>query len=75
MQLIYSRTIPFLESLSLLPGQAQEALFRDDSGSFILYLADGKPRSATEERVLFLGLREALIWLNEPLGDQGSFWT
>lgn len=28
-----------------------------------------------EERVFFLELREALVWLNEPPEDQGSFWV
>ena len=74
MQLISSRTIPYLEAESLSTGQAQEALFRDDDG-FVLYLADGKPTSVREERVIFLDLREALIWLNEPPEDEGSFWT
>jgi len=75
MQLISSRTIPFLESQSLVAETAQEVLLRDDRGGFILYLADGKPTPTGEERVLFLDLREALIWLNEPAQEQGSFWT
>jgi len=75
MQLISSRTIPFLETPSLVPGEAREALFKDESGSFLLYLADGNLVSAREERVIPLGLREALIWLNESAQDQGSFWT
>jgi hypothetical protein len=75
MQLIFSRTIPFLDAHSLAAGRAREALFRCDSGDFVLYLSDGKTRSANEERVIFLEPREALLWLNEPLGDQGSFWT
>jgi hypothetical protein len=74
MQLITSRRIPYLETHSLAPGQAQEALFRN-GGGFVLYLSDGKPAPAGEERVIRLGLREALIWLNEPSQDQGSFWT
>jgi hypothetical protein len=75
MQLISSRTIPFLDSQSLAPVQAREALFRTSGDRFVLYLADGGPSSATEERVIFLDLREALIWLNEPPEQCGSFWT
>ena len=75
MQLISTRTIPFLDSHSLIACQAQEALFRIDESNFILYLADGGPSSTTEERVIYLGLREALIWLNENPQDHGSFWT
>jgi len=48
-------------------------LFRDDN-SFVLYLTGGAPSSTAEERVISLGLREALIWLNETAQDCGSFW-
>jgi len=75
MQLISSRAIGFLDSLSLAPRQAREALFRADGDRFVLYLADGDPSSASEERLVFLELREALIWLNEPSDQRGSFWT
>ena len=75
MQLISSRTIPFPDSFSLAPRRAREALFRASGDRFVLYLADGDPASACEERVIFLELREALIWLNEPSEQPGSFWT
>ncbi len=66
MQLISSRKIPFIDSVSLAAGQAREALFRDDGGGFLLYLADEPPSPERQERVIRLDLREALIWLNEP---------
>ena len=75
MQLISSRTIPFLDAGSLRNGQAQEALFRNDDGRFILYMTDGRQPSLSEERVIFLELREALIWLNERDQEQGAFWS
>jgi hypothetical protein len=75
MELISSRTIPFLDSQSLALRHAREALFRTDRDRFVLYLADGHPASASEERVIFLDLREALIWLNESAEQHGSFWT
>jgi hypothetical protein len=74
MQMIYSRTVPFLDTQSLATGEAREALIRDETGRFLLYLSDGEPSPTTEERVIILGPREALIWLNEPPQDQGSFW-
>lgn len=74
MQLISSRTIPFIDTQSLSVGQAREALLHDQHKGFILYLSSGGPPSAMEERVLFLEAREALIWLNEPPEDRGSFW-
>ena len=75
MQLISSRTVPFLDAHSLLNGQAREALFRNDDGRFILYLTDGSQPALSEERVIFLELREALLWLNEPDLEQGAFWS
>jgi len=70
MQLIFSRSVPFIDTQSL---EAREVLFRDDN-SFVLYLTGGAPSSTAEERVISLGLREALIWLNETAQDCGSFW-
>ncbi len=75
MQMISSRSLAFLDAQSLAPDQAQEALFRVGDGRFVLYLRDGEHSSMTEERVIFLDLREALIWLNEPAQEQGSFWA
>jgi hypothetical protein len=75
MKLVSSRTIPFIDSRSLAPSQAREALFRANGDRFVLYLADGNSSSAGDERIIFLGLREALIWLNEPPEQSGSFWT
>ena len=74
MQMICSRIIRFLDAESLVPGQAREALFRDDDNGLILYLSGGTP-STTEERVVRLEMREALIWLNEMPEDGESFRT
>ena len=62
-----------ISDAALEAGQAREVLFRDDN-SFVLYLTGGAPSSTAEERVISLGLREALIWLNETAQDCGSFW-
>ena len=75
MQMISSRTIPFIDVQSLAPGQAREALFRDENSGFILYLSDGVASSNTEERIIRLEMREALIWLNETPEDGGAFWN
>lgn len=75
MQLISSRIIPFIDTHTLSTSQAREALLHDHRKGFILYLSSGEPSSATEERILFLEPREALIWLNEPPEDRGSFWA
>jgi hypothetical protein len=79
MQMISSRTIPFIDVQSLASGQAREALFRDENNGFILYLSDGLPDGARssnmEERIIRLETREALIWLNETAEDGGAFWS
>ena len=54
-------------------GKAREALFRDNGSGRPLYLGDGERSRVAEERAIFLGLREAVIWLNEPSQDQGCF--
>lgn len=74
MQLVSSRIVRFIDSVSLEAGRAREVLFRNSSG-FILYLSDDDHSSVPEERLISLELREALIWLNEGYSDQGSFWT
>jgi hypothetical protein len=74
MQMISSRAVGFIDAQSLTSGEAREVLFRDGDGSFLLYLRDGEHASVTQDRVLLLDLREALIWLNEPAQEQGSFW-
>jgi len=75
LQLISSRMIPFLDSHSLAAGHVREALFRSEGDRYILYLTDGNQSSDGEERIILLGTREALIWLNESSQDHGSFWT
>jgi hypothetical protein len=70
MQMISSRTIPFLDDQTLAPGEAREALFRDERCGFILYLSDNLAPSELKDRIIRLDAREALIWLNQ--GSQGE---
>jgi hypothetical protein len=65
MQMIYSRTIPFLDDQTLAPGKAREILFRDEHCGFILYLSDDLLPSDASDRIVRLDAREALIWLNQ----------
>jgi len=74
MQVISFRIVPLIDAQSLEAREGREVLLRDSSG-FHLYLTDGDPASAAEERIIGLELREALIWLNEAREDQGSFWS
>jgi hypothetical protein len=73
MHLVVSRTCPFIDSLSLEMRNGREALFRQNDGSFILYLSDND-KLPGEERIVRLDARAALIWANEPPESQGSFW-
>jgi hypothetical protein len=72
--MICSRSIPFIDVDTLSVGEAREALFRDQHG-FVLYLSKGAPSAPGDERILRVGAREALLWLNEDAHDQGSFWA
>ena len=74
MELIWSRIIPAIDAESLLPCEAREVLLRDRSG-FLLYLTKEFSSAPAEERLLRLGAREALVWLNETPQEQGSFWN
>ena len=50
-----------------------ERLFRMANGSFLLHLSsDG--RAEAEERIAWLGAREALSWINEEPDQFGSIW-
>ncbi len=69
-----SRTIPFLDVDTLVLREAREALFRDQQG-FLFYLAKDVSSAPAEERLFRVGVREALLWLNEHPHDQGSFWA
>ncbi len=74
MRLVASRTCPFIDSRSLEMRNGREALFRQNDGSFILYLSDSDKLPGAEERIVRLDARAALLWANEPPESQGSFW-
>jgi hypothetical protein len=74
MQMICLRNFRYLDANALAGCKALEALFRDQHG-FLLYLSKDDPFVSKEERIVRLGTREALIWLNEDALDQGSFWA
>ena len=73
IKMICSRTVPFFDADTLAVREAREALFRDRQG-FVLYLSKEVSSAPKEERILRVGVREALLWLNEDPQDQGSFW-
>lgn len=74
MQAILARSIPYIDADSLASREAQEILFRDED-NFFLYLSNGASPRRSEERIIRVAAREALIWLNEEPEEYGSFWT
>ena len=74
MQLIASRSYSFIETGSLEHKVTNETLVRDRDGTLILHIAERAGLVRSDERVVHLGLREALIWINEPSDGSGSFW-
>ena len=73
MQLVVSRSYPAIDALTLTESVARDALFRTAGGSYLLYMASGR-RAESEERILFLSCRDALLWLNETPDARGSYW-
>jgi hypothetical protein len=74
MRTICVRNLQYLDTDSLAPCHAREALIRDQLG-FLLCLSKERSSPSEEERIVRLGAREALIWLNEDALDHGSFWV
>lgn len=73
MQLMVSRSYPVIDAQTLAEHVARDALFQTADGSYLLYMASGQ-QIESEERVLFLDCRDALLWLNETPDARGSYW-
>ena len=73
MQLMVSRSYPVIDAQTLAEYVARDALFRTADGSYLLYMASGR-QVESEERILFLDCRDALLWLNETPDARGSYW-
>ena len=54
-------------------GEAREALFRDEHCGFILYLSDDLAAPNSNERIIRLDAREALVWLSQAR-DEGELF-
>ena len=75
MKLVLSRCYPVIDEQTLTEYFTRNALFRTDDGSFLLYMAS-EGKTGREERILFLGCRDALVWLNatpDVLGTSSQF--
>jgi hypothetical protein len=74
IQLIASRSYPFIETESLEQGHAHEALLRELDGTFFLYFSERVGSLRSRARFVHIEAREALIWINQPSDGLGSFW-
>jgi hypothetical protein len=73
MDLLISRTYPFIDSQSLVEYQARDSLFRIPDGTFLLHLSSSD-RPVEDDRLVWIDCRTALIWINAAPEDQGSEW-
>jgi hypothetical protein len=72
IKLLVSRTYPFVDSDALVERQARDSLFRMPDGSFLLHLSNDKVTD--EDRLVRIGSRAALIWLNANPEEFGIEW-
>jgi hypothetical protein len=74
MQLLLSHSYPAVDAQTLTEYLAHDTLLRTDDGSFVLYMASNGQVEG-DERILFLGCRDALVWLNEAPDALRSYWN
>jgi hypothetical protein len=73
MDLLASRIYPFIDSRSLVEYQAHDTLFRMPDGAFLLHLSSSD-RPADDDRLIWIGCRAALIWINADPEELGLEW-
>ena len=72
MQLIASRTYACLDTQTLVEIEARGSLLRVGENEFLLHMmSDG---GATEDRLLWLDCRAALLWINQEPEEFGVDW-
>jgi hypothetical protein len=73
MLFLASREYPVVDYQTMTEFVGHERLFRTTNGVFWLHMSsDGEP--GTEERIIRLTARDAIMWLNEAPAQFGSFW-
>jgi hypothetical protein len=73
MDLLASREYPVIDYQTMSEFIGHERLFRMPNGRLLLHMSSqDKPDS--EERLIWLSLRDAISWLNETPEEFGSFW-
>jgi hypothetical protein len=73
MELLVSRTYPFIDSQSLAEHQARDSLFRTPDGAFLLHLSSSD-RTVDDDRLIWIDCRAALIWINATPEEFGTEW-
>lgn len=72
MQVISSRTYPFLDTQTLLERYACDTLLRVGENEFLLHMTHGDGDESS--RLIWLDTRSALLWLNQDPEDYGIDW-
>jgi hypothetical protein len=73
MQLLASRDYPVIDYQTMGEFIGCERLFRTTDGAFLLHMSS-KGKLEAAERIIWLTVRDAISWLNEPPDEFGSFW-
>ncbi len=71
MQIIASRSYPFLDAETLEGRRARDTLLRVGENEFLLHMTadDG-----IEERLVWFDCRAALVWINQKEREYGIDW-
>ena len=72
MQLISSRTYPFLDTKTLVERQARDTLLRINENEFLLHMTSDD--CVEEERLVWFDCRAALVWINQKEREYGIDW-
>jgi hypothetical protein len=73
IELLASRTYPFIDSEALAERQARDTLFRMPDGTFLLHLSVNGS-AADDDRFVWIDCRSALIWINAAPEEFGMEW-
>jgi hypothetical protein len=73
MELLSSRTYPFIDSQSPVEHRARDTLFRIEDEGFLLHLSSSD-RALEQDRLVWIDCRTALIWINAAPEEFGLEW-
>jgi hypothetical protein len=73
MELLISRSYPFIDPRSLVEYQARDSLLRMADGTFLLHLSSSNG-PVDDDRLICIDCRAALIWINAAPDEFGTEW-